>query len=312
MFLATTLSSESWLGLFLDCDTCDTWLPRLLSGDLPLTLLELGSLGGLVAAAWLLPSEKVDVKGSWSLKELAAFLCTKEGPWRLRFFDPCNGDFMGFKQQRWRLGFHEISAGFLIRHWNHSLFFRYTTKLGIVHHQKWDATNRHGDLEQLKIGEMHIRYHKKWLIYHGLLEWWNRDLEVGAFWATRISRIYSSPVSFEPAGFFLREACAPKIGSFRARIQSYLWFQHVPVTNWYAIFERYSCVGSGDPGLQHLLGSRLLQLPTIPHAAVSRTRSEEQEGFVWPRHAGIADDHLPWQVLFESKLLIRKVNPPQW
>lgn len=49
----------------------------LLSGDLPLTLLELGSLGGLVAAAWLLPSEKVDVKGSWSLKELAAFLCTK-------------------------------------------------------------------------------------------------------------------------------------------------------------------------------------------------------------------------------------------
>eukprot|EP00435_Cladocopium_sp_Y103_P000625 s4582_g1.t1 len=50
----------------------------LLSGDLPLTLLELGSLGGLVAAAWLLPSEKVDVKGSWSLKELAAFLCTKE------------------------------------------------------------------------------------------------------------------------------------------------------------------------------------------------------------------------------------------
>jgi hypothetical protein len=66
----------------------------LLSGDLPLTLLELGSLGGLVAAAWLLPSEKVDVKGSWSLKELAAFLCTKEGPWRLRFFDPCNGDFI--------------------------------------------------------------------------------------------------------------------------------------------------------------------------------------------------------------------------
>ena len=190
MFLATTLSSESWLGLFLDCDTCDTWLPRLLSGDLPLTLLELGSLGGLVAAAWLLPSKKVDVKGSWSRKELAAFLCTKEGPWRLRFFDPCNGDFMGFKQQRWRLGFHEISAGFLIRHWNHSLFFRYTTKLGIVHHQKWDATNRHGDLEQLKIGEMHIRYHKKWLIYHGVLEWWNRDLEVGAFWATRISRIY--------------------------------------------------------------------------------------------------------------------------
>ena len=42
-----------------------------------LTLLELGSLGGLVAAAWLLPAEKVNVKGSWTLKELAAFLCTK-------------------------------------------------------------------------------------------------------------------------------------------------------------------------------------------------------------------------------------------
>lgn len=68
------------------CDTCDTWLPRLLSGDLPLTLLELGSLGGLVAAAWLLPSEKVDVKGSWSLKELAAFLCTKEGALEVAVF----------------------------------------------------------------------------------------------------------------------------------------------------------------------------------------------------------------------------------
>ena len=42
-----------------------------------LTLLEVGSLGGLVAAAWLLPAEKVNVKGSWTLKELAAFLCTK-------------------------------------------------------------------------------------------------------------------------------------------------------------------------------------------------------------------------------------------
>lgn len=50
---------------------------RLLSGDVSLTLLEVGSLGGLVAAAWLLPAEKVNVKGSWTLKELAAFLCTK-------------------------------------------------------------------------------------------------------------------------------------------------------------------------------------------------------------------------------------------
>ena len=49
----------------------------LLSGDLSLTLLELGSLGGLAAAAWLLPPDRVNVKGSWTLKELAAFLCTK-------------------------------------------------------------------------------------------------------------------------------------------------------------------------------------------------------------------------------------------
>jgi len=49
----------------------------LLSGDLSLTLLELGSLGGLFAAAWFLPPETVNVKGSWTLKELAAFLCTK-------------------------------------------------------------------------------------------------------------------------------------------------------------------------------------------------------------------------------------------
>ncbi|CAJ1361992.1 unnamed protein product, partial [Effrenium voratum] len=48
----------------------------LLSGDRGLTLLELGSLGSLTAAACLLPQEK-DVQGSWTLKELAAFLCTK-------------------------------------------------------------------------------------------------------------------------------------------------------------------------------------------------------------------------------------------
>ncbi|CAJ1361991.1 unnamed protein product, partial [Effrenium voratum] len=46
------------------------------SGDRGLTLLELGSLGSLTAAACLLPQEK-DVQGSWTLKELAAFLCTK-------------------------------------------------------------------------------------------------------------------------------------------------------------------------------------------------------------------------------------------
>ncbi|CAJ1402314.1 unnamed protein product [Effrenium voratum] len=47
----------------------------LLSGDRGLTLLELGSLGSLAAAACLLPQK--DVQGSWTLKELAAFLCTK-------------------------------------------------------------------------------------------------------------------------------------------------------------------------------------------------------------------------------------------
>lgn len=51
--------------------------PRLFSGDLGLTLLELGSLGSLVAAAFLVPPEKANVKGSWTLKELAGFLCAK-------------------------------------------------------------------------------------------------------------------------------------------------------------------------------------------------------------------------------------------
>ena len=73
--------------LFYPVSPDPSWLPRLLSGDLPLTLLELGSLGGLVAAAWLLPSETVDVNGSWSLKELAGFLCTKDpGPLQLAMF----------------------------------------------------------------------------------------------------------------------------------------------------------------------------------------------------------------------------------
>lgn len=49
----------------------------LLSGDLSLTLLELITLGGLAAFAAWLPPEKVNVEGSWSLKELTAFLCTK-------------------------------------------------------------------------------------------------------------------------------------------------------------------------------------------------------------------------------------------
>ncbi|CAJ1402313.1 unnamed protein product [Effrenium voratum] len=48
---------------------------RRRSGDRGLTLLELGSLGSLAAAACLLPQK--DVQGSWTLKELAAFLCTK-------------------------------------------------------------------------------------------------------------------------------------------------------------------------------------------------------------------------------------------
>ncbi|CAK9050394.1 Very-long-chain aldehyde decarbonylase GL1-10 (Protein GLOSSY 1-10) [Durusdinium trenchii] len=50
---------------------------RLLSGDLSLTLLELITLGGLAAFACVRPEEKVNVEGSWSLKELTAFLCTK-------------------------------------------------------------------------------------------------------------------------------------------------------------------------------------------------------------------------------------------
>eukprot|EP00439_Symbiodinium_sp_Y106_P014513 s5125_g2.t1 len=58
-------------------------LLSVLSGDWSLTLLELGSLGSLVAAAGLLPGEKVNVKGSCTLKGLAAFLCTKAAVTRL-------------------------------------------------------------------------------------------------------------------------------------------------------------------------------------------------------------------------------------
>jgi len=49
----------------------------LLSGSMTMTLMEWGLLGGIGAAAWLLPGEKVNVEGSMSLRELTKFLCTK-------------------------------------------------------------------------------------------------------------------------------------------------------------------------------------------------------------------------------------------
>lgn len=49
----------------------------LLSGEWPLTLLEVGCLGSLTAAALLLPPEAVNVPGSMPLKEFASFLWTK-------------------------------------------------------------------------------------------------------------------------------------------------------------------------------------------------------------------------------------------
>lgn len=61
----------------------DHFSSLLLSGDWTMTLMELCSLGGLTAAALLLPPEKVNVKGSWSLKELCAFLWTKSVVTRL-------------------------------------------------------------------------------------------------------------------------------------------------------------------------------------------------------------------------------------
>eukprot|EP00971_Amphidinium_carterae_P229859 4561252-Amphidinium_carterae.2 len=55
----------------------DHFSSLLLSGEWGLTILEIGSLASLVAAAQYLPAEKVNVKGSMTLKGLAALLCTK-------------------------------------------------------------------------------------------------------------------------------------------------------------------------------------------------------------------------------------------
>jgi len=61
----------------------DHFSSLLLSSHVGLTLLELGSLGSLTAAAALLPPEKVNMPGSMSLKELAAFLWAKAAVSRL-------------------------------------------------------------------------------------------------------------------------------------------------------------------------------------------------------------------------------------
>ncbi|CAK9005453.1 unnamed protein product [Durusdinium trenchii] len=73
----------------------------LFSGDLGLTLLELGSLGSLVAAAFLVPPEKANVKGSWTLKELAGFLCAKAVVTRLynTYFEAIFFSFPQFRTQ---------------------------------------------------------------------------------------------------------------------------------------------------------------------------------------------------------------------
>mmetsp|Transcript_15543 Transcript_15543/g.36396 ORF Transcript_15543/g.36396 Transcript_15543/m.36396 type:complete len:382 (+) Transcript_15543:88-1233(+) len=71
----------------------------LLSGDVGLTLLEIASLGSVAAAAALLPAEKVNVKGSMPLKELAAFLCTKALVVRL-YNTYCEAIFFSFPQHR--------------------------------------------------------------------------------------------------------------------------------------------------------------------------------------------------------------------
>eukprot|EP00429_Kryptoperidinium_foliaceum_P015197 CAMPEP_0176040606 /NCGR_PEP_ID=MMETSP0120_2-20121206/20135_1 /TAXON_ID=160619 /ORGANISM="Kryptoperidinium foliaceum, Strain CCMP 1326" /LENGTH=373 /DNA_ID=CAMNT_0017374003 /DNA_START=55 /DNA_END=1176 /DNA_ORIENTATION=+ len=61
----------------------DHFSSLLFSGEWSLTLLELGSLAGISAAAVLLPPEKVNVPGSMPLKEVAALLWTKAAVTRL-------------------------------------------------------------------------------------------------------------------------------------------------------------------------------------------------------------------------------------
>jgi len=77
----------------------DHFSSLLLSGELPMTLLELATLGGLTAAAVCLPADKVNVAGSMSLKELAAFFWGKTVVTRLynSYLEAC---FFAFPQHR--------------------------------------------------------------------------------------------------------------------------------------------------------------------------------------------------------------------
>lgn len=74
----------------------DHFSSLLFSGDWALTLLELGSLSGLTAAAVLLPPEKVNVVGSMPLKEVAALLWTKAVVTRL-YNTYCEAIFFSFR-----------------------------------------------------------------------------------------------------------------------------------------------------------------------------------------------------------------------
>eukprot|EP00448_Togula_jolla_P018065 CAMPEP_0170590654 /NCGR_PEP_ID=MMETSP0224-20130122/11983_1 /TAXON_ID=285029 /ORGANISM="Togula jolla, Strain CCCM 725" /LENGTH=376 /DNA_ID=CAMNT_0010914461 /DNA_START=51 /DNA_END=1181 /DNA_ORIENTATION=+ len=71
----------------------------LLSGDLGMTLLELGLLGSLTAAATCLPQDKVNVAGSMSLKQVSALLWTKAVVTRL-YNTYCEAIFFAFPQHR--------------------------------------------------------------------------------------------------------------------------------------------------------------------------------------------------------------------
>lgn len=78
---------------------CDHFSSLLFSGEWALTLLELGSLASLSAAAALLPPEKVNVPGSMTLREVSALLWTKALVTRV-YNTYCEAIFFAFPQHR--------------------------------------------------------------------------------------------------------------------------------------------------------------------------------------------------------------------
>lgn len=86
---------------FPEKDLCirDHFSSLLLSGDVCSTLMELLTLGSVTAAAALLPPQQVNVEGSMSLKQFAAFLWTKAAVARL-YNTYCEAVFFACPQYR--------------------------------------------------------------------------------------------------------------------------------------------------------------------------------------------------------------------